>query len=110
MVATSDFIPALGVGDPRRCRGYVAIPPSFGRGERRGEVASSDFVPILVVGDPEDAGVRRQFDPLPGPGEGTGEVATSDFVPASGVGDPRECRGDVAILPSSGALEQVGVR
>ena len=29
-IATSDFVPVLGVGDPRECKGYVAIPPSFG--------------------------------------------------------------------------------
>ena len=29
-VATSDFVPALGVGDARECRGYVAIAPAFG--------------------------------------------------------------------------------
>ena len=27
--ATSDFLPALGVGDPRECRGSIVIPPSF---------------------------------------------------------------------------------
>ena len=25
-----EFFRALGVGDPRECRGYVEIPPSFG--------------------------------------------------------------------------------
>ena len=46
MWATSDFFPALGVGDPRECRGDVALPPSSGPREGRGEVATSDFVPL----------------------------------------------------------------
>ena len=35
-VATSDFVPALGVGDPRECRCYVAILPCFGPWRRHG--------------------------------------------------------------------------
>ena len=35
-MATSDFVPGLGVGDPRECRGYVEIPPSIGPPRRHG--------------------------------------------------------------------------
>ena len=40
------------IGDPRECRGSVAIPPSFGPLEGRGEVANSDFLHVLGFGDP----------------------------------------------------------
>ena len=42
--SNSDFLCALGVGDPRECRGYVAIPPSFGpltSARRKSELATS---------------------------------------------------------------------
>ena len=51
-VANSDFLPALGVGDPRECRVYVAIPPSLDPLEGRGEVANADFLPAFGVGEP----------------------------------------------------------
>ena len=56
-VATSDFIPAVGVGDPQECRGYIAIPPSFGPREGRGEAANSDFVLSFDWGPPRMHGV-----------------------------------------------------
>ena len=34
--ATSDFVPVLGVGDPRECKGRVAIPPTCGPPRRQG--------------------------------------------------------------------------
>ena len=46
-VATSDFVPF--VGDPRERRGYVAIPPTLGPREGRGDVATSDFVPFAIA-------------------------------------------------------------
>ena len=35
-VGTSDFLPTLGVGDPRQFSGYIAIPPLFGASRRQG--------------------------------------------------------------------------
>ena len=75
-VASSDFRPAFGVGDPR---------------EGRGDVAAFDFVPF--VGDPLQRTVCIATHPLLGPREGRAEAATSDFVPALGVGDPPRMRG-----------------
>ena len=43
--ATSDFSPALGVGDPRECRGDVALLPSFG--PRKGRDGHFWFCPPL---------------------------------------------------------------
>ena len=90
-VASSDFCPAFGVGDPR---------------EGRCDVAASDLVPF--VGDPLQRTVCVAFPPLLGPREGRGEAATSDFVPAFGVGDPRECGVYVAIPPSFGPPRRQG--
>ena len=39
-------------GDPRECRGYVAIPPTCGPPEGRGEATTSDFVTFF--GDPRE--------------------------------------------------------
>ena len=46
--ATSDFFSALGVGDPRECRGDVALPPSSGPSE--GRVSHFWFCPPLQGG------------------------------------------------------------
>ena len=35
-VSTSEFLPAVGVGDPRECKEYVGILPSFGPPRRQG--------------------------------------------------------------------------
>ena len=43
-LATSDFVPTLGI--PKKAD-YVAIPPTCGR-EGRGEEATSDFLPWLL--------------------------------------------------------------
>ena len=53
-MATYDFVSALGVGDPRECRGYVAIPPIVGPGEGTSEGTTFDFVPEVGVGDPQE--------------------------------------------------------
>ena len=52
---TSDFFPALGIGDPRECRGDVALRLSSSPREGRGEVATSDFVPLCkaVLKEPD---------------------------------------------------------
>ena len=46
--ATSDFLPALGIGDPRECRGDIALPPSSGPQE--GRVSHFWFCPPLQGG------------------------------------------------------------
>ena len=56
--AIYDFLPTLGVGDPRECMGYVALLPSSTPQECRGEAATSHFLPPqLALGTPENAGV-----------------------------------------------------
>ena len=41
----SDFVPLF--GDPRECRGYVALLPTGGPREGRGEATTCDFVPLF---------------------------------------------------------------
>ena len=105
-----DFVPALGVGDPRECRGYVATPPSIGPPRRHG--LGGDFLICPRAwrrGPPRIQGLRSDPALFWAPGEGTCEVATSDSVPVLGVGDSRECRGYVAIPPSFGLPRRHGL-
>ena len=96
------FSPRLALGTPENARDIQLFLPLLGPGEGKGEVPTSDFLLELGVGDPKNAGVTYQFRSLFVPREGRGEVDTSDFLPALGVWDPRECKGYVAIPPSSG--------
>ena len=60
-MAISDFVPALGVGDPWECRGYVAIPPCFG--PQRRHVLGGQFLilsPRLALGTPRMKGLRSK--------------------------------------------------
>ena len=66
------------------------------------------LAPRLAFGTPKNAGVTEQFRPLLGPQLYRGEVATCDFSLAIGVGDFRQCRGYIAIPPSSGPLRRQG--
>ena len=66
-MATYDFVSALGVGDPRECRGYVAIPAIVGPGEGTCEVATSDFIPALGVGDRRECRGYVAIPPSLGP-------------------------------------------
>ena len=78
-VAIFDFVPLF--GDPRECRGDVAIPPICGPPRRQGEVATSDFLSALGVGDPRECRGDIAIPPICGPPRRQGEVANSDFVP-----------------------------
>ena len=57
-MAPSDFARALGVLDNRECRGYVAIPPSFGPPEKARVRWPLLILSLrLALGTPENAGV-----------------------------------------------------
>ena len=63
-MATSDFVPALGVGDPRECRGYVAIPPIVGPGEGTSEGTTFDFPRGWRWGPPRMQGLGSNSAPF----------------------------------------------
>ena len=70
-VATSDFLPVLGIGYERKSSGCVPMLPGFG--------PFLIFSPCLALGTPEQARVMLAFRPNLHPRESSGEVPTSDF-------------------------------